>query len=185
LPLGLVNRLYRLAVVLFPVGKLVRRINAIPTETLERAAYLATIVGVPLLLVSLLVGYIQIHDVAKVARLQNSISLNTEFFNPTNTGIISAIEHEKPILVEHGGSFDDAQLDNYLGDFELIRSAFEQNLLTEDELCTSFSYFTTLTANDREVQKYIEEERKTDSGFYGGFTKIVKVVFRSKNENCH
>ena len=144
------DRLKRLAAVVFPVGKLVRGINGIPTETLERAAYLATIVGVPLLLVSLVVGYIQIHDVAKVARLQNSISLNTEFFNPTNTGIISAIEHNRPILVEHGGSFDNAQLDNYLGDFDLIRSVFEQNLLTEDELCTSFSYFATLTADNQE-----------------------------------
>jgi hypothetical protein len=169
----------------FPLGQLVRRISGIPTETLERAAYVATLVGVPLLLVSLLVGYIQIHDVAKVARLQTSISLNTEFFNPANTGIISAIEHDKPILIEHGGGFDDTQLDNYLGDFELIRSAFEQNLLTEDELCTSFSYFATRAANNREVHDYIEEERKTDRGFYGGFTKIVKVVLRSKNENCH
>jgi hypothetical protein len=163
---------------------LFRRLKRIPTETLERCAYIAAIIGVPLFLISLVVAYVQIRDVVRVARLQNTISLNTEFFNPSNTAIISALEEHKPILIEHRGKSSDVQLDNFLGDFETISTAYDEDLLSEDDLCISFSYYAAEAAKNPEIQKYINNQRKIDASFFGGFSEVVKVVYRSKDENC-
>lgn len=80
----------------------------VTTETLGRWAYVATIIGVPLLLAALLLGYYQMRDANKAARLTNFITLTNEFFNPTNIAIISAIEEGKPILIENKGKYTDA-----------------------------------------------------------------------------
>jgi hypothetical protein len=158
------------------------RMKRVPTETLERWAYIAAIVGVPLFLISLVVAYIQIRDVVRVAKLQNTISLNAEFFNPSNTAVISAMEKHKPILIENGGTLSNVQLDNFLGDFETIASAYNQDLLSEDDLCISFSYYADEAGKNAEIQKYIH--RKENSDFFAGFVEIVKTVQHSKDANC-
>jgi len=107
-----------------------------------------------------------------------------KFFNATNTEIISAIEHDKSILEENGGHFSDDQLENYLGDFEMIATAYKQDLLSEDDLCRSFSYYASNAADNSEIQKYIEDTRKFGASFFRGFSQVVKIVRRSKNKNC-
>jgi hypothetical protein len=97
------------------------------TETLERWAYVSTVIGVPFLLAALLLAYFQVRDTNKAARLTNFITLTSEFFNPTNTGIISVIEAGEPILVENKGKYTDAQLDNYLGEFDTIYTAYMED----------------------------------------------------------
>src|SRR5215472_899541 len=128
-----------------------RRIRQISTETLGRWAYVATIVGVPLLFAALLLGYCQMRDANKAARLTNFVTLTNEFFNPANTAIISTIEDGKPILTENKGKFTDAQLDNYLGEFDTIERAYSEGLLSEEHLCISFSYYTDITNKNKEV----------------------------------
>lgn len=84
-------------------------------------AALVTIVGFPLLIVSLWFAYRvdetiseQLGEIKKIAQSQNSIALNTMLFNdPSNAGIINAIQNDKPILVENGGSYSDVELDKY------------------------------------------------------------------------
>jgi hypothetical protein len=161
----------------------------VSTETLGRWAYAATIIGVPLLLAALLLAYCQIRDASKAARLTNFITLTNEFFNPTNTAIISTIEDGKPILIENKGRYTDAQLDNYLGEFDTIDTAYTEGLLSEEHLCISFSYYADITNKNKEITAYIKSQRRTQgrnsSPFFLGFSKVVKVVAESGLPDCH
>jgi hypothetical protein len=112
--------------------------------------------------------------------------LTTRFFNPTNTGIIDAIENWKPILAPRG-KFTEAQLDNYLADFDTIDEVYEEGLLTEPQLCM-FSYYITLTATNKEISGYIAKIRRAQTPgskpFFMGYYRIAGLVGKSRLPGC-
>jgi hypothetical protein len=162
------------------------RWRGISSDLLERAAHAATIIGVPLVLLTVLFGYFQMLDGNRAARLTNFITLTARFFNPTNTEIIDAIENWKPILVPKG-KFTEAQLDNYLADFETIDEVYEEDLLTEAQLCM-FSYYITLTATNKEISSYIAKVRRAQTAgskpFFMGYYRLVELVGKSRLAGC-
>lgn len=154
-------------------------------EVLEKCAAIITILGFPILIVSTLFAYKQISELRIVVSSQNNIALNTLVFSSDNVGIINAIQNSKPILTEHGGKFTDAQLDNYLGVFDTIQNAYEEHLLTENELCVSFSYYIIETPKNIEIKKYISEQRSSNQDFFISLTRDLQdAVVKSKNPNC-
>src|SRR5262245_1326048 len=98
-------------------------------QKLERwaviTAALVTVVGLPLLLVSLWFAYHldliinqQLGEIKRIAQSENSIALNTMVFNDySNADIISTIQNDKPLLIENGGRYTTVDLDKYLGAF--------------------------------------------------------------------
>lgn len=162
------------------------RWSGISSDQLERAAHAATIIGVPLVLLTVLFGYFQILDGNRAARLTNFIALTTRFFNPTNTEIIDAIENWKPILLPKG-KFTEAQLDNYIADFDTIDETYEENLLTEEQLCM-FSYYITLTAANKEISNYIVKVRRLQSAgakpWFVGYYRLIELVQKSELPGC-
>ncbi len=156
----------------------------ISKEKLEKAAAIVTIVGFPVIVASMVFAFYQLSDLRKVASSQNNIALTAEFFDPTNTGVIDAIENNQPILVEHKGKYTDAQLDNYLGDFETIDSVYGEGLLTEDEMCISFSYYVGATSKNQEIKTYIAGQPR-GSGFFAGLAELSAIVAKSTDQNCH
>lgn len=153
----------------------------IKTEALERATYWVAIIGFPLLVISTGLGLYQLREVRRIASSQNNIALNSEFLNGANSAVINAIENKRPILKEHGGRFNSTELDNYLGDFETINLAFREGLLSEGELCTSFSYYVGITMKNGEIKKYLTE----NFDYFGGLTDLYKIINESKNSDCH
>jgi hypothetical protein len=146
---------------------------------------LRTVLDVLALIVTVLafpvIAY-QLWDVERIARSQNNILLSTMFFHdPTNLGIINAIENKKPILKTPGGEgqFTSTQLDGYLGDLETVYDVYDEGLLSEAELCGSFSVYVQAEA-DSEVQDYLKE----NSHYFSGLPKLFDIVDHSKNENC-
>jgi hypothetical protein len=162
------------------------RWGRISSRQLERAAHVATIIGVPLVLLTVLFGYFQILDSNRAERLTNFITLTTRFFDPINTDIIDAIENWKPILRPRG-KFTEAQLDNYLADFDSIDEVYEEGFLSEAQLCM-FSYYITLTATNKEISEYITKVRRAQTAgskpFFGGYYKLVELVEKSKLPEC-
>jgi hypothetical protein len=53
-------------------------------------------------------------------------------------------------------------------------------LLSEDELCGSFSAYAQETEDNSEVQKYLKDK----SNFFSGLPKLFQKVDNSTNENC-
>jgi hypothetical protein len=149
--------------------------------SLEKGAALVTIVGFPLLLVSLIFAAHHISELKQVARSQNNIALSTMFsHDPTNLGIIEAIENKKPILNTVGGSFSSTQLDKYLGDLETVYDVYEEGLLSEKELCGSFSVYAQEAEGNADVQEYL----KKNSDYFDGLPKLFNVVDHSKAQGC-
>jgi hypothetical protein len=161
--------------------------GGISSIRLERAAHAATIIGVPLVLLTVLFGYFQILDSNRAARLTNFITLTARFFDSTNTEIIDALENWKPILLP-AGKFTEAQLDNYLADFDIIDEVFEEDLLTEAQLC-EFSYYIKLTATNKEISRYIVKIRRAQAAgskpFFVGYDRLVDLVRNSRLPDCH
>jgi hypothetical protein len=128
--------------------------------TLDKCTALVTIIGFPLLLASLISAVVldgkvsrQIEELTtiaksqkevadgqlKIAKSQNNIGLTQMFFHDqTNRGIIDAIYDNKPILKKSGGEHTSGDLDNYLGDLDMVDEVCDEGLLSESELCASF-----------------------------------------------
>jgi hypothetical protein len=162
------------------------RLSDISSYHLERVAHVATILGVPLVFLTVLFGYFQVLDGNRAARLTNFITLTTRFFNPTNTEIIDAVENWRPILPPKG-KFTEAQLDNYLADFDTIDEAYDEGFLSEPQLCM-LSYYITLTATNKEISNYIAKVRRLQRAeatpWFVGYYRLVELVQNSRLPDC-
>ena len=76
------------------------------------------------------------------------------------------------------------QLDNYLGNFDIIQSAYDGGLLSEDDFCDSFSYYVGITASDKEIQTYIASQQKNDPADFMSVPYLANVATKSKDSNC-
>ena len=152
------------------------------------AAALVTIIGFPLLFASLWYAHRldltisqQLGEIKKIAQSENSIALNTMLLNETsNAGIINAIQNNKPILVENGGSHSSVDLDRYLGAFDTVALVYRDGYLSDDHLCSSFAYYIDEASKNSEVQKYLVDY----PNFFGGLRTLIPVVKNNKSAYC-
>ncbi len=155
-------------------------LGRISTGTLERWDHIATIFGVPLVLLTLALGYFQIRDANRTAQMANFIALSTEFFNPQNTEIIEAIEAGSPIRARNQGKSSDVRLDNYLLDFETIAAAYHQGLLSGSQLCISFAHYIEITDDSNEIKDYIasvrKKRKKDEPSYFVGLLSLTEIV---------
>lgn len=152
-------------------------------EFLEKGAAIVTIIGFPVILISMAFSFVQIKDLRSAVSSQNNISLNTEFFGTTNSGIISAIDEGQPLLVSNKGKFTENQLDRYLGDFVTIYDSYKQGFLTEHQLCSSFSYYITKAWQNQEIEKYIGTSTSPSDAFTE-LPKLNTIVLSSNDKTC-
>gem|GEM_PF-2074308 len=155
-------------------------------EALERVAFIVAIVGFPLLVISTGAVLYQFIEVRHIASSQNYILLSNLFLRDANIAIIDAIEinaidGKRQILREHGGENTNTRLDNYLGDFDTIDQVYKEGLLTEDQMCRSFSYYVTATLKNEEVKKYMAD----NPSYFDGIKDLKAAVEKSKKKNCH
>ena len=137
-----------------------------------------------LTLLLIVISVMTVIDSRNSASLQNNIALNSQLYSGSNLTVMEAIEIKNPILKDHGGTMSAFQLDTYLGTFEVIYSAYDRHLLSEDDLCVSFSHYVTVTMKYPEISTYLTDMRKSDSGFFQGFVNLVRVITDSKDPSC-
>lgn len=155
-------------------------------EALERVAFIVAIVGFPLLLISTGAVLYQFIEVRQIASSQNNILLSVLFFRDANTAIIDAIEinavdGKKQILKRHGGEYSDTRLDNYLGDFDIVDQVYREGLLTEDQMCRTFSYYVAATTKNEEVKKYLAD----NPDYFAGIKDLKSTIDKSRRKSCH
>ncbi|MDE1924685.1 MAG: hypothetical protein KGH79_00695 [Patescibacteria group bacterium] len=129
--------------------------------------------------VVILTGWL-IKDAHDQVASENNIALNGQFYTPNSEALAGAIDRGDPIL-QPKGKFTTDQLDTYLGNFDEIDATYNEGLLSEDDLCNSFSYYIQITAKNAEVQKYLADNHLTPDGL----TALVNVVNNIKDKNCH
>ena len=158
----------------------------------EKWAAIVTIIGFPILIGSLIFAFkldgkisTQLTELKQIATSQNNIALNTMIFNdPDNIGIISDMENNHPILVAHGGRYTSTQLDKYLGDFDTVDFAYQEGLLSQDQLCDSFSSYLEEIASSTEAQAYMSAD-PADYGGQFGLRGLTQIVEHSKSSFCN
>ena len=152
------------------------------------AAALVTVVGLPLLLVSLWFAHRldnviseQLGEIKRISQSQNSIALNTMLFNDSsNAGIISSIQNNKPVLIQNGGNYTTVDLDKYLSAFNTVALVYRDGFLSDDHLCGSFAFYVEEANGNSEVKKYLAEYPR----YFGGFRDLLDVVANNKNPLC-
>jgi hypothetical protein len=159
------------------------QLNASSDKSSRRLIFLTWILIIFTVVLVVMTGFL-IVDGRKAVSTQNNIALTSQFFNNADTKIITAIENGNPILTENHGQFTDAELDNYLGNFDTIQSSYDNGLLSQDDLCDSFSYYIGITNQDTEVQNYIAEQQKLYPGTFMSLGYLAKIVSNSNNPNC-
>jgi hypothetical protein len=144
-----------------------------------------TIVLVVLTVVLLVLAGVTVWEEYESASLQTNIALNGQFFSRPNLDVRTAIDRGGPILQEHGGLSTPTDLDTYLGTYDVILSAYDRHLLSEADLCMSFSNFIDDATNDEEIRAYIAKWRKYDNRWFQGFVDLQKIITKSKDPTCH
>ena len=128
-----------------------RRAKAHPEP--ENVAAVVTIIGFPLVLVSLIFAITLDEHQLKIARSQNNIALNQMLYgDPRNIAIIEAIENKKAIVKTPSGDgqFSSAQLDKYLGDLQTVYDVYKEGLYRR----TSFAaHFPSTSKKSRPIRK--------------------------------
>ena len=153
---------------------------------LEQLSWVVTILGFPGLILSLYLASgldqrisDQLKELIKIAQSQNTIALNRLVFgDPTNIGILGAIDADEPILKEHKGKLRSFQLDKFLGDFETVATIYYEELLTRTQLDQHFSdYIETLSSN-HEVTEYL----KIYPDYFDSLQELFKMLKRADGE---
>jgi hypothetical protein len=76
------------------------------------------------------------------------------------------------LTVYSDGQFSSAQLDKYLGDFETVQEAYQEGLLSVEQLCTSFSTYIREAEGNREVADYV----KANSQHFDALPKLLAII---------
>ena len=120
-------------------------------------------------------GY-QLRDLRNNQSAQFMLEFNQALSSPINTKIIFALENNKPIFIENGGEFTTADIDNYLGNYELLNNTYQVGLISNDMLYNGFSYDIVKTYQNTEIKNYLAEIRKNenDEFLFAGFEQLAK-----------
>jgi hypothetical protein len=105
--------------------------------------------------------------------------LSNEFRDRESSSLVYAIAiKQNPLLVKNGGKFTDEQVDNYLIKYELLYNAYQNKLISYNDLDTAFGFDIEMTAGNSEVKKFISDVRSeyNDHQIYMGFTKLSQLL---------
>lgn len=122
------------------------------------------------------------------SELVNSLYANTvlqimdskakEIRDPENAEIADAIAKGIPLRKAAGGKFSDAQIEHYLKIFEflgLLRMQNENLFVIDDLFCESFFDYIQEAWNNKQIQTYLKEKRRTFPAFLGAFDSIAEA----------
>ncbi len=131
----------------------------------------------------LIIGSIIAWELNKIQK-QNEAELYyrlyNDFFitNPTYRGMIRIIDNtdHPPLLTENGGKYEDWDVDDYLGHFELLKNFMDDGLMPEKSIYDSYSYYIIQAYENKEIWKYVEDLRKDtgDSTYYQATEYLAK-----------
>jgi hypothetical protein len=127
-----------------------------------------------------------IFTINQIAQIKNSQSadlilrIDDKLNKQPYQEIASVIEDNKPVLKKQSGRYTGNELEDYLGEVELICNMYEDNLITDDMLNNAFSYEIVSAYKDKEVQEYLKPIRASDSSFYVGFETVGKKLANEK-----
>lgn len=150
--------------------KRMKNINWKSIEKILRIVEVVAIVG------GVIFAAIQIRDLRNNQSAQLMLEFNHSLSEPTNSGLITAIENKNPIFKEAGGNFTTTDIDLYLSIYELLNNVSEAGLITDDMLYNGFAFDVVKTYQNEEIRNYLESLRKEDKNLFAGFESLAKSL---------
>lgn len=111
------------------------------------------------------------------------LKLEDKMGDGNNEKIFNYIDNNKPILIQNKGTLTEDDMDYYLSNLTSIAWAYENNLISSDDLYTWFSEYLIKTCENKEVQTYLLKIRKIDPAYYMGIDSAYSDVKQYKASN--
>lgn len=121
--------------------------------------------------------YTEVHRHNMIAQSRFSYALNKDFENNSvDTAIASDVEDGKHILRIHGGRWNERQLTDYLGFFELMEDYIDAGSLNVRDVYDNYSSDILAAYNHPEIKQYIKSLRAEtkDNAWWEKFEKLAK-----------
>lgn len=123
-------------------------------------------------------NYFQIQKKHQQAILFNNLIDNYFYKNPTIREISISIEGKHPLLKNNGGIYNEYDLDDYLGYFELLNTYVESDVIQFNWIYNQFGYYIINAYNNKEIKDYLKKLKLNNptSTYYSGFEKLAKQI---------
>ena len=121
------------------------------------------IIEILVLVVGLYLTIVQISDLRKVNSGQIALDITRDIYSneryPKNPKIVKLIQRDQPVLISNGGHIEEEELDNLLGEWDLIARFNQLGILPDDLVYQQFSFDMVKAYKNREIQNYIDAIR--------------------------
>lgn len=165
----------------WPAKKLEKVFNRKNLETVLH------IIEITVLIVGLYLVIIQIEDSRKVNSGQIALDITRDIYSneryQNNPQIIKLIQRGQPILVSNGGQIEEEDIDNLLGEWDLIARFNQLSILPEDLVYQQFSFDMVKAYRNKEIRDYIDRIRLkyNDNLMYADFEWLAKWAEETSN----
>lgn len=145
------------------------------------------IIEVMVLIVGLYYTIVQISDLRKVNSGQIALDITRDIYLEEryhkNPQIIKLIQRNQPILNTNGGPIEEEELDNLLGEWDLVARFNQLGILPDDLVYQQFSFDMVKAYQNTEIKEYINRIRKqyNDDLLYADFEWLVKWAEATSN----
>jgi hypothetical protein len=151
--------------------------------TIEALSAFGTFIATSILII---VAYWQLKSLNVQSKADFLFRFNRDFFydNKTIQKIIKTIDAKKPLFKENGGQFDEYQIDDYLGYFELMQLYLDKKLIAFNLVDQMFGYYIARAWENNEIKTYVTNLRKDmkDPRYYEPFEKLAKAIKKEEDK---
>lgn len=130
---------------------------------------------------------VQLSDLRKVNSGQIALDITRDIYSddryPRNPQLIKLIQRGQPILIEGGGTVEEEDLDNLLGEWDLIARFNQLGILSDDLVYQQFSFDIVKAYQNPEIKDYISRIRAkyNDDLMYADFEWLAKWAEKTSN----
>jgi len=115
----------------------------------------------------------QVYYTRKEAHADFMYKMNRDFFfRDPSRGIIRALEEDRKILKDKGGEFSETDVDDFLGNIELMEIYRKNGVLTKEDIGSMFGHYIRTAYENEEIKEYVEKYAE----YWEGFINLAKMT---------
>lgn len=122
------------------------------------------VIEIVILVGGLYLALVQLSDLRKVNSGQIALDITRDIYSderyPKNPQLIKLIQRDQPILIENGGPLEEEDLDNLLGEWDLVARFNQLKILPDDLVYQQFSFDIVKAYTNQEIKSYISRMRE-------------------------
>lgn len=146
------------------------------------------ILQIIILVAGLYLTITQIQDLRKINAGQIALDITRDIYSPerypNNPNLIKLLERNRPILKINHGEYDEQDLDNLLGEWDIVARLNQAEVLPDDLVYSQFSFDLTKAYKSKEVMGYVKSVRKQygDDLIFADFQWLAEWADKTSKE---